>query len=158
MADNDLDVMSLLTGGSDIRTMVKETLKKYKGVIMLIFLLLILGGWGWMAGQGYSSGRIAYTFLGACIVAFFIIKMFMNWLKGSPGSAGSPGISKSTSDDVLIERRVEKQQEIDDLDVLLDERAKKLRSDAKKITQAKKSQQPKKSKKPKENAGDGHRS
>lgn len=152
MADDNMDVMSLLTGGADARIMVKEFLKKYKGVILLIVLLMILGGWAWMASKGFSAASIAYTFLGAAIVAMFLINMIAKWMKGSTGDSGS---LDRTSDEVLIDRRVKKQREIDELDAVMDDRAKKLRSDAKKITQAKKGQKPKKSK---ESTGDGHQS
>lgn len=160
MGDDDANVMSLLTGGVDIRVMVKEFLKKYKGMILLIVLLIILGGWAWMASKGFSLASIAYTFLAVGIVVIFLLKMFMGWLKGSTSSGGSRDLNK-TPDDILIERRVKKQQEMDEIDVVLDERVNKLRSDAKKITRAKKGQpnQTKKkqqpSKRPEESAGDG---
>lgn len=150
MGDDDADIMSLLTGGMDARKMVKDIIKKYKNIILLVVLLIILGGWAWMASKGFSLASIAYTFLGAAIVAIFLVNMIVKWMKGPTGVSGD--MSK-TSDDILIDRRVKKQQEIDNLDAVLDERAKKLRSDAKKITRAKKGQLPKPSK---ENAGDGH--
>lgn len=150
MGDDGTDIMSLLTGGMDARTMVKEFVKKYKNLILLIVLLVILGGWAGMASKGYSLTSIAYTFLGAAIVAIFLLNMIVKWMKGSTGQSGD---MSNAPDDVLIKRRVKKQEEIDNLDSVLDERAKKLRSDAKKITQAKKGQLPKKSK---ESTGDGH--
>ena len=140
MADDNTDIFSLLTGGMDSRTMMKEFLKKYKNIILLIVLLIILGGWAWMASNGFSLASIAYTFLGAAIVAMFLINMVVKWMKGSTGETGDVG---NTSDDILIKRRVKKQEEIDNLDSVLDERAKQLRSDAKKITQAKKGKLPK---------------
>ncbi len=150
MGDDGTDIMSLLTGGMDARTMVKEFVKKYKNLILLIVLLVILGGWAGMASKGYSLTSIAYTFLGAAIVAIILLNMIVKWMKGATVDTGD---LNSTPDDILIDRRVKKQQEIDDLDVILDERAKKLRSDAKKITRAKKGQLPKK---PTESTGDGH--
>ena len=160
MGDDDKNVMSLLTGGVDIRVMVKESLKKYKGMILLIILLIILGGWAWMASKGFSLASIAYTFLAVGIVTIFLLKMFMGWLTGSGSGGDSKNLNK-TPDDILIERRIKKQQEMDEIDVVLDERVNKLRSDAKKITRAKKGQpnQTKKkqqpSKRSEENAGDG---
>ena len=161
MGDDNVNVMSLLTGGADVRIMVKEFIKKYKGMILLIVLLIILGGWAWMASKGFSLASIAYTFLGVAIVVIFLLKMFMNWLKES-GSTGGSGDLNKTPDDVLIDKRIKKQQEIDELDVVLDERAEKLRSDAKKITKAKKGQSSKQAKKKgqpskrsKESADDG---
>lgn len=149
MGDGGADIMSLFTGGMDTRTMVKEFVKKYKNLILLVVLLVILGGWAGMASKGYSLTSIAYTFLGAAIVAIFLLNMIVKWMKGPTGASGDISVAP---DDVLIDKRVKKQQELDDIDVVLDERAKKLRSDAKKITQAKKGQLPKK---PKESTGDG---
>jgi len=150
MGDDDANIMSLLTGGMDARTMVKDFIKKYKNLILMIVLLVILGGWAGMASKGYSLTSIAYAFLGAAIVAIFLLNMIVKWMKGTTGASGN---LNTAPDDILIDRRVKKQQEIDDLDVILDERAKKLRSDAKKITRAKKGQLPEKSK---ESTGDGH--
>lgn len=150
MGDDDMDVMSLLTGGMDAREIVKKFFKKYKNIILLIVLLVILGGWAWMAGNGFSLASIAYTFLAAAIVAMFLINMLVKWMKGSTGASGDVS---NAPDDVLIKRRVKKQEEIDNLDSVLDERANKLRSDAKKITQAKKGRLPKELE---ESTGDGH--
>lgn len=149
MGDDGANIMSLFTGGMDARTMVKDFIKKYKNLIMLIVLLVVLGGWAGMASKGYSLTSIAYTFLGAAIVAIFLLNMIVKWMKGSTGASGD---MKDTPDDVLIKRRVKKQEEIDNLDSALDERAKKLRSDAKKITQAKKGRLPKELE---ESTGDG---
>ena len=149
MGDDDTNILSLLTGGMDARMMVKDFIKKYKNLILLVVLLVIVGGWAGMAGKGYSNTSIAYTFLGAAIVAIFLLNMIVKWMKGTPGASGD---MSNTPDDILIKRRVKKQKEIDSLDSALDERAKKLRSDAKKITQAKKGQLPKELE---ENSGDG---
>ena len=159
MGDDDANIMSLLTGGMDARTMVKDFIKKYKNLILLIILLVVLGGWAGMASKGYSLTSIAYTFLGAAIVAIFLLNMIVKWMKGPTVQSGD---MSNAPDDVLIKRRVKKQREIDELDVVLDERVGKLRSDAKKITQAKKDRMPKQPKKrqspesPKESTGDGH--
>ena len=130
------DEFSLL-GDFDLMAMLKKFIKENKTMIILIVLLSILGSYFYMRSIGYGPMQIMFVYLAIAMVSMFMMKSLQNTIKQSKAARAKKPQDLTDYND-LLKVREQRQQEIDDIDVLLDDMKKKREAEIRRIKAAQK--------------------
>jgi len=133
---DEKDEFSLL-GDFDLMVMLKKFIKENKTMIILIVLLSILGSYFYMRSIGYGVMQIMFVYLAIAMVSMFMMKSLQNTIKQSKAARAKRPQDLTDHND-LLKVRAERQQEIDDIDVLLDGIKKEREAEIRRIKAAQK--------------------